>query len=75
MMENELLYKLGQRIKKLRNDRSLTLRELEALTNINNSDLSKIESGYINPRILTLYKISRAFDMTLSQLVDVEVRN
>ena len=75
MRENEVLYKLGQRIKKLRKERSLTLRDLEALTNIDNSDLSKIESGFTSPQILTLYKISQAYGITLSKLVDIEGNN
>lgn len=72
MKENELLYQLGQKIKKLRKERKWTLREFEAYTNIDHSDLSKMESGYISPQILTLYKISQAFGITLSQLVDIE---
>lgn len=75
MKESELLYKLGQKIKQLRSEKNWTLRELEAYTNIDHSDLSKMESGYISPQILTLYKISQAFGITLSQLVDIEERS
>lgn len=72
MKESEVLYRFGQRLKKFREERNWTLRELEAQTNIDNSDLSKFEQGFISPQLLTLYKLSQAFGITLSQLVDFE---
>lgn len=72
MRDNELLYKLGQRLQELRKSKSLTLQELEAMTNIDNSNLSKYEAGSVNPKLTTLYKLSQAFDITLSELVKIE---
>ena len=59
-------------LKELRNVKDWTLRELEALTNIDNAYLSKLESGAINPTLVTLYKLSQAFNIKLSELVDIE---
>ena len=56
MDEEEFLKRMGQKIRDLRNDKNWTLYDLEALTNIDSGDLSKIESGYTNSRILTIYK-------------------
>ncbi len=72
MKEKEFLEKLGQRIRKIRNEKSWTLVDLAALTDIDTSDLSKLELGYINSTIFTLYKISQAFNITVSELVDFE---
>lgn len=72
MKESELLYKFGQRLKELRENRKWTLRDLEARTNIDNSELSKYELGYISPQLITLYKLSQAYGITLSKLLDIE---
>ena len=72
MKESELIFKLAQRIKKLREDKGLTLRELEALSNIENSNIARLESGAVNPRFITLCKISQGLGITLSKLVDIE---
>lgn len=72
MKESELIFKIAQRIKKLRNEKGWTLRELEALANIDNAYLSKLESGAVNPTLVTLYKLSQAFSIKLSLLVDIE---
>lgn len=72
MKEKEFLSKLGQRIRKLRNEKEWTLFDLATLTDIDTSDLSKLELGYINSTIFTLYKISQAFGISISELVQVE---
>lgn len=72
MKEAELIFKIAQKLRELRNDKKLTLRELEALTNIDNAYLSKIESGAVNPKLSTLYKLSQALGVKLSELVDIE---
>lgn len=72
MKDNELLYKFAQKLRKLRKERSLTLHELEALTNIDNSYLSKYESGSVNPKLTTLYKLSQAFDIPLSEFINLD---
>lgn len=70
MDEEEFLKRMGQKIRDLRNDKNWTLYDLEALTNIDSSDLSKIESGYTNSRILTIYKISQALNVSIDKLFD-----
>ena len=72
MRDNELLYKLGQRLQELRKSKKLTLQELEAMTNIDNSNLSKYEAGSVNPKLTTLYKLSQAYGISLSKLLEIE---
>ena len=72
MKESELIFKLAQKIKELRESKGLTLRELEALANIENSNIARLESGAVNPRFTTLYKFSQGLGIKLSELVDIE---
>ncbi len=72
MKESELIFKLAQKIKGLRESKGLTLRELEALANIENSNIARLESGAVNPRFTTLYKLSQGLGIKLSELVDIE---
>lgn len=72
MKESELLYKFGQRLKELRDNKKWSLRDLEACTGIDHSELSRYESGYVSPQLVSLYKISQAYGITLSKLLDIE---
>ncbi len=71
MEEKEFLRKLGQKIRNLRNDKTWTLYDLEAVTGIDAGDISKIELGYTNSRILTYYKISQAFKISIDELLNL----
>ena len=51
-------------------DDELTLQELEAIVDIDNSNLSKYESGSIDIRLTSLYKLSKALGITLSKLFE-----
>lgn len=68
--EDLMLYQFGQKLQKLRKSKSLTLQELEAMTDIDNSNLSKYEAGSIDIRLSTLYRLSKAFGISLSKLFD-----
>ena len=59
MKDNELLYRSGSEIKKSYvKSKKWSLRDLEALTDIDNSlELSKYEFGFISPQLLSLYKL------------------
>lgn len=70
MKDSELIFKLAQRIKTLRKAKGYTLREFAAIANIENSNIARLESGAVNPRFTTLCKLSRAFEIPLSELVD-----
>ena len=72
MKEKEFLNKLRQRIRDLRTKKSWTLCDLTVIINMDISDISKLELGYTNSKILTLYKISQAFGITVSELTNIE---
>lgn len=61
---------LGERIRKLRKDRNLTLQNICYKNFIEPSTLSRIEQGTVEAKYVTLIKIAKALNMTLSELVD-----
>lgn len=70
-MENdnkEVLTKLGQILRQARNQKKLTLLELEVATGISEGDISKIENGKKNFAVTTLIKLAQGLDISLSEL-------
>lgn len=73
MQKKELLVKVGGNIRLIRESKGLTQMDVAAKMegNIDTSNISRIEQGRTNPTILTLYRISKALEVPLSQLVDI----
>lgn len=72
MNDRNLILKIGQKIKEIRLSKSMTLDDLAAASNMDNSNIARLESGNTNPTIRTLYKISLGLKVKLKDLVDVE---
>lgn len=64
------LESLGKRIKQLRKHRKLRLLDLEMLSGINDSDLSRYERGKENVEFHTLYKIAKALQVEVTDLTN-----
>ena len=62
---------LGKRIKDLREIKQISQAELAALCNFEKSNMNRIESGKTCPSSYTLYKISSALGITLSEITSV----
>lgn len=60
---------LGRAIRRLREGRHLSIRDLAHEAAMPSGHLSVIERGHGNPRLSTLLAIAEALDTTLSQLV------
>ena len=64
----ELFYKqFGARLKKIRLEKKLSIREVELRGDIDRSILSKIENGSRNCTIYTLKKIADAMEVDLTE--------
>ena len=61
---------IGPRIKAVRQERKLTLEKLAEISNISKSLLSDIERGKANPTIATLWSLTGALGLSLSDLVN-----
>jgi transcriptional regulator with XRE-family HTH domain len=72
MIEQELLKKIGQNIKEIRTKKGVSQLMLAGELNYDKSNISRLESGRINPKISTLYKVAKALDITLEDLVKIE---
>lgn len=63
-------YKLiGQKIKRFRLEKSITQNMLSELLDVSNVYISKIERGVTKPNLEMLFKISKALDVSVSQLL------
>jgi len=63
------LKKLGARIKKLREAKNLSFRELSYACDIDNSKISKIEKGQVNITFTTILQLAKALEVEPSQLL------
>ncbi len=59
---------IGQRIRQLRESRSMTQSQLQSRSKVSRSYLSRIESGQMTPSLGTLEKISEALNVGLNRL-------
>ncbi|WP_319231148.1 helix-turn-helix transcriptional regulator [Draconibacterium orientale] len=69
---DQLQIKIGNRIRVLRESKGISQQNLAAICNFEKANLSRLEAGRTNPTISTLYKISQALKISLSELIDVE---
>ncbi len=67
----DLLKRVGENIKYQRELKNLSQVELVGLMegNIDTTNISRIESGRTNPTIFTLYRISKALNISVSKLL------
>ncbi|AHW60660.1 Helix-turn-helix [Draconibacterium orientale] len=68
---SQLQQKIGNRIRELRESKGVSQQNLAAICNFEKANLSRLEAGRTNPTISTLYKISEALEVSLSDLVNV----
>jgi len=62
---------LGRRIRRIRQEKSLTLKQIEAKVGVSATHISEIERGKTSPTIGALEKISVALDVSPSHLIDI----
>ena len=62
---------LGRRIRRIRQEKSLTLKQIEAKVGVSATHISEIERGKTSPTIGALEKISLALDIPPSKLIDI----
>ncbi|MCX5679052.1 MAG: helix-turn-helix transcriptional regulator [Candidatus Omnitrophica bacterium] len=62
---------IGKNIKKIRQQKNLSQEKLARLTDISLNTLTKIESGFTKrPSIQTIYKIAKALEVPMENLVE-----
>ena len=61
---------LCDRVTALRKQHGFTLEQLAAASGVSRSMLSQIERGQANPTLAVTFRIARAFDLSIGELVD-----
>lgn len=76
MEKSDLLVLFGKRIKKLRLEKGMSQVDLVAKMqgNIDTTNISRIESGRTNPTIYSLYRLSEALEISLSELIKLDIK-
>jgi DNA-binding XRE family transcriptional regulator len=69
LRDKELLIKFGDRLKTIRNERNMTLEQLAFASDIEISQVHRVEKGSINPTLSTLSALSKGLDMTIAELI------
>ena len=72
MNSDQILKNIGARIREIREINGISQQDLASVCNFEKANMSRIEAGRTNFTISTLYKISQALNVSLSELVDVE---
>jgi transcriptional regulator with XRE-family HTH domain len=62
--------RMCERLRQLRKQRGWTLEQLAAASGVSRSMLSQIERGRANPTLAVAFRIARAFDRSLADLVE-----
>lgn len=65
---------LGARIRLKRRENSLTQEELAQISGVSLDMISKIEQERRQPRLPVLFKLARALDVPISELIDSKPR-
>ena len=64
-----LLRELGERLKKIRNERGLRVRELADLAGMGYTNVNNIENGKVNPQYTTLIALAEVLQVEPSALM------
>jgi transcriptional regulator with XRE-family HTH domain len=70
--DKKYLQKLGENIKRLREAKGLSLRQLSYTCNVDNSKIAKIEKGQINITFTTLMQLANALEVHPSELLKTD---
>lgn len=68
--DDNLLKKFGKNLKKLRTVKNLTQEELSYLSDLDISQVGRIERGEVNTSICVMQRIAKALKIDLKELVD-----
>ena len=77
MEKADLLKLVGKRIKEIRESKGLAQLDVAVRMegNIDTTNISRIESGRTNPTVYTLFRISQALEVSMSDLLSIEYSN
>ncbi len=69
-MKDELLFKIGQSVRYLRQKEGISQEELAFRANLNLNSISTLERGLNNVKIKTLYSIANALNVQIDEILN-----
>ena len=72
LKNKKLITAFGKRVRKLRQERKLSMRHFADLANVDYTQIARIETGKVNTTISTAYAIAQALDIPLSELFKID---
>lgn len=74
MEKSEILKLVGKRIKEVRIQKGISQADLVGRMSgeIDPTNISRIEAGRTNPTIFTLYRIAKALEVSLNELLAID---
>lgn len=72
MKDEDILFEFGRRIKELRNEKNWSQNELAERANLHKNYIGMVERGERNPSLKNIQLIAQAFDMNISDLLNIE---
>lgn len=72
MNKEDVIKKVGLRIRELRENKNMSIMELADKLDIEYNNMIRIEKGRTNPTLGTLYNISKSLGVKLTDIVDIE---
>ena len=69
----KLITLFGKRVRKLRQERKISMRHLADLADVDYTQIAKIENGKINTTISTAFAISQALDISIEELFQLGI--
>ncbi len=71
MINKEEILKFGVRLKAIRNERAFSQQHLADISNLSKLTIQRIENGKFSVTLDTLISISKALEISLNDLVDI----
>ncbi len=68
--DEKLLIAFGKHFQKIRKSKKISLRKLEALADVDYSEIHRIEKGMRNPSLTTILALAKALKVNPSDLID-----
>jgi transcriptional regulator with XRE-family HTH domain len=68
MTDKDFLVSIGEKIRQIREGKSISQIELASIIGMDNSNLNVIENGKSNPQILTYFKICNGLNIEFKDL-------
>lgn len=71
-MRHQNIINLGARVRQLRNERDLSIRQLAEQSEVSPGYISQIENGKTNPSVTTLYAIATVMQVSIQAFFDIK---